>query len=344
VDDLHVVLAGVSVGNLAGQDLVGDGRYVHVALDDRLEPRLVGAGEAHRLKEVAVGVEHVGVQVVVRERLDDLRGGHQVAGGGVGIHEGHGSALDILNGIDGVVGAVGDEHGVVDGLVGVSVLRLHHDGFQIGALHTQGQGLGAHVGHIGAAGAQGFDDGIVVAGLDLFHLAAQELAQILGQAVAGVGTLRRRFIGGVSDGKHAVLPAGVGALAAGGGCVSAAAGCAAAGQQGGRHGGGEGHGPEFFVEVHDVQAPFRVNLQLLSYICSKMERIVAGSMGTGLLSARPLVMPSRARRGNSSRCVPHSFNVAGCPERRRMPHTFSANSFGLETPRASSRGSGRERA
>ena len=148
---------------------------------------------------------------------------------------------------------------MVDGLFGVAVLRLHDDGFEAGALHPQRQRLGAHVGHVGAACAQGFDDGVVVAGLDLLHLAAQHRAEILGQTVAGVGRFGVGFVGGVGDGEHAVFPAGVscfGGGSSGGGrdirlCRGGGSG-AAAGQQAGGHQGGQGQGKQFPIAFHTI--------------------------------------------------------------------------------------------
>ena len=147
---------------------------------------------------------------------------------------------------------------MVDGLFGVAVLRLHDDGFEAGALHPQRQRLGAHVGHVGAACAQGFDDGVVVAGLDLLHLTAQHRAEILGQTVAGVGRLGIGFVGGVGDGEHAVLPTGVAGLGGrpcGGGRVAGfrrGGSGAAAGQQAGGHQGGQGQGKQFPIAFHTI--------------------------------------------------------------------------------------------
>ena len=101
---------------------------------------------------------------------------------------------------------------MVNCLLRISVIRLHHDGLHACPLHTEGDGQRSHVGHIRLVRAERLDDGVVIARLNFLHLAAKRRAQLLCQTVSRIRALLGGLVGRIGNGENAVLSAGTGGL------------------------------------------------------------------------------------------------------------------------------------
>ncbi|MNF82481.1 hypothetical protein D3C84_647870 [compost metagenome] len=149
----------------------------------------MGAGEDHPREQ----------PVRIETGLFQARLGKQVAGGRAGVDEGEGMPLEIGEVANTAVLACQDQAlvGALPGLPG----HRHGKGLDLGHRGRQHVRERAEVGHVQLAGAQGFDDAVVVGGDEGLHRHAELLLQAVEHLLAGLDHGLGVFGGDQADGQ-----------------------------------------------------------------------------------------------------------------------------------------------